>query len=410
MQLENLPILISLFVSLYILVLFFIAVLEEETNTIKDNKKSILPKVAIIVPAYNEVENIIRTVRSILNLRYKKDAMEVLVVDDGSTDGTYQALVKEFGKDKNLKIYKKQNGGKASAVNHALKRISKDVEYVGILDADSFVKEDALEKVVERFNSDSNIQAVTSAIKIYNPNKIIRFLQNAEYALSIWLRRALDNLGLIFIIPGPFSFYKVSALKIAGEFRHAHGTEDMEMGLRFQNLNLKIANTSKSVVYTVSPDTAYKLYKQRLRWTYGFLNNAIDYKHLFFRKGALGWFMLPMSVLSIVLLLINLFISIYSLIKTLAYKIINVYYFGIDFTFDPFYFHINILLWLLIIVLILTVGALIVGDRMTNAPSIRHRDIIAYLLLYGFIAPAWLTVAIIKTIRRSKVEWVKVNK
>ena len=390
------------------LVLFFLTLLDEEEN--KDKSNTELPKVAVIIPAFNEAENIVKTVQSVLNLQYPQDKLQIIVVDDGSTDGTYEKVYKTFSNCKNLSVLRKVNRGKAEAVNYALKRLSSCTEYVGILDADSFVKSDALLNVVERFNSDRNIQAVTSAIKIHNPNGIIRLLQNAEYALSIWLRRALDNLGLIFIIPGPFSFYKTSALKQAGEFKHAHGTEDLEMGLRFQKMGFKIANTPKSVVYTVSPDTAYKLYKQRLRWTYGFLNNAIDYKNLFFKKGALGWFMLPASIIGIFFVLLSVVQALYSLIGLVVEKIINMYYFGFEPGFDLFYIHINLLLLLTVVVLAASILSLKLGDLMTDAPSVRMKDILSYILLYGFLAPAWLSVATFKTITRSQVKWVKVNK
>ncbi len=408
MQPENLPILLSLFLSLYVLVLFFLTLFdEEETGMIKIED---LPKIAVIIPAFNEAENIVKTVQSVLNLQYPQDKLYIVVVDDGSIDDTYKTTREHFAGLKNLHILRKVNEGKAEAVNHALNKLPKDIEYVGVLDADSFVKEDALLKVVQRFLSDQNIQAVTSAIKIYNPNGIAQFLQNAEYALSIWLRRALDRLGLIFIIPGPFSFYKVSALKKAGEFKHAHGTEDLEMGLRFQKLGLKIANAPESVVYTVSPDTVYKLYKQRLRWTYGFLNNAIDYKHLFFRKDALGLFMLPVSVLAIVFVLISVFQLFYRLANYVAEKAISIYYFGFNFGFDLFYIHVNILLWLAVVVMGASVLSLKLGDGMTGAPSVKFKDVASYMLLYGFIAPVWLLAATFKTITRSQVKWVKVNK
>ncbi len=404
---------LSLFLSLYTLTLFFIAFFEEmEKEKLAQDKLQYYPRVAVIVPAYNEEDTIEATVNSLLALDYPKDRLKIYVVNDGSKDRTWEVL-QSYKDDKQVALLSKENGGKASAMNFAFERLEAGTELVGILDADSFVKKDALLEVVKKFQEDSKYSAVTPAIKIYNPNKIIRFLQNAEYNLSVWLRKSFDNLGTIFIIPGPFSFYKKEALDVAGLWKHAHGTEDLEMGLRFQEIGLKIANTSKAVVYTVSPNTVYKLYKQRLRWTYGFLNNAWDYRFLFFNpeKGALSFFALPVSVLSIVFALYIFFYGVYTLIKTIIEKILNIYEFGLSLSLpDFFYWNFSLTLWLAIILIFSAFVATIMGDKATNERNLRFKDQLAYIFLYGFIAPVWLSVALYKTVRGQSVKWVKVNK
>ena len=404
---------LSLFLALYTLTLFFIAFFEEiEKEKTRQDKLQYYPKVAVIVPAYNEEETIESTVNSLLALDYPKDRLKIYVVNDGSKDKTWEVL-QSYRDNKQVSLLSKENGGKASAMNFAFERLEADTELVGILDADSFVKKDALLEMVKKFQEDPKYSAVTPAIKIYNPNKIIRFLQNAEYNLSVWLRKSFDNLGTIFIIPGPFSFYKKEALDTAGPWKHAHGTEDLEMGLRFQEMGLKIANTSKAVVYTVSPDTVYKLYKQRLRWTYGFLNNAWDYRFLFFnpKGGALSFFALPVSVLSIIFALYIFFYGIYTFIKTIVEKVLNIYEFGLSLSLpDFFYWNFSLTLWLAIILVVSAYVATKMGDTASGERNLRFKDQLAYIFLYGFIAPFWLFVALYKTIRGQSVKWVKVNK
>ncbi len=410
MEFANIPIFIALFLSLYLVVLSFLAFFEEEEKDVKIKSYKFLPKVAVIVPAYNEGENVLQSLKSLQNLKYPKSKLTIYAVDDGSKDNTLQVML-DFAEDKkHLKILTKENGGKASAVNYALKRIPNDVKYVGVLDADSFVKENALLEIIKEFEKDSDIQAVTPAIKIYNPDRIIRFLQNAEYALSIWIRKSFANLGVIFIIPGPFSFYKKTALDKLGYFKHAHGTEDLEMGMRFQNANMKISNTSKAVVYTVSPNTVYKLYKQRLRWSYGFLNNAIEYKRLFFRKNALGILILPSAILGIILTFYIFLYTMFNLFNLLIDKIVNIYYFGFNFNLDLFYINFSLIGWLSIIILSLGTYAIVLGDMASEERSVRLKDILSYLFLYNFIAPLWLFAASFKTLLKSEVKWVKVNK
>ncbi len=412
MDLLNLPIFISLFLALYTLVLFFIAFFDDDIKVSKRLKKYM--KVAIIVPAYNEEDTISGTLDSLLNLNYPKSRVKIYAVDDGSSDATWNVMQK-YNSDKRVVLLHKENGGKASAMNYAFEKIDKDTDIVGILDADSFVKEDALLEIVRAFRARPELQAMTPAIKIYNPNAIVRFLQNAEYNLSVWLRKAFDNLGIIFIIPGPFSFYRRDALEIAGPWKHAHGTEDLEMGLRFQKLGFKVGNTTRAVVYTVSPDTFYKLYKQRLRWTFGFLNNVIDYKYMFFGKSnrALGWFALPVSLISVLFSVYIFAYSFYHLLHFIYKKIEYWYNFGFSFSFslpDLFFVNVNSVLWLALVTVFVAAAASFVGDRASGDRTLRLRDVLSYVLLYGFVAPVWLISALVKTYRKSEVKWVKVNK
>ncbi len=422
MDLLNIPTYLSLFLALYMLVLFFIAFFEEHeklqttsANLGLDTKS--LPKVAVIVPAYNEEDTIKATADSLLALKYPKDKLKIYVVDDGSKDNTLKVLKANYGNNANVVLLHKENGGKASAMNFAFSKLDKDTELVGVLDADSFVKEDALLEIVKEFARRPNLGAVTPAIKIWQPNRIIRFLQNAEYNLSIYLRKAFDNLGTIFIIPGPFSFYKKEVLDKAGPWKHAHGTEDLEMGLRFQSMGVKIGNTPKAVVYTVAPKTVLQLYKQRLRWVYGFLNNAIDYKSLFFNKDsknkALTLFMLPSSVVVVFFAIYIFFFGIYSIVLELINKIERWLALGlkpISLTPDLFYINMSIILWFVIVLAIFSFIAMKLGDKISGDENLRLKDVLSYLLLYGLVAPVWLSVSLFKTLKRSEVKWVKVNK
>ena len=193
----------------------------------------------------------------------------------------------------------KENGGKHTALNFGLSQ-SKS-ELIGCLDADSYVDKDALKHIVQYFE-DKQTMAVTPSVKIYQPKNILQMIQSVEYGWGIFIRKVLAYLGALYVTPGPFSIFRREVFEKIGSYRHAHNTEDLEIALRMQAHHMKIANAHNARVYTVAPDTLKKLYKQRLRWTFGFIKNVIDYKFIFFRKqyGNLGIFILPMASVSII--------------------------------------------------------------------------------------------------------------
>ena len=230
-------------------------------------------------------------------LDYPKDRFSLIVVDDGSTDGTQKSL-DEFRSNPQIKIFKKENGGKSTALNFALEKV--ESELVGCLDADSFVTPDALKRIVPYF-LDAEVMAVTPSIKIHEPKTILQHVQRIEYNWGVLLRRILASMNALYVTPGPFSIFRVSVFKELGPYRHAHHTEDMEMALRMQKNHYKIVNSHSAHVYTVGPEKFKGLYKQRVRWAYGFLNNAFDYRDMYFKKeyGNIGLFILPIATLSI---------------------------------------------------------------------------------------------------------------
>ena len=120
----------------------------------------------------------------------------------------------------------------------------------------------------------------------------------------------LGFLGAIHVTPGPLTIFRKKVFDDLGPYRHAHNTEDMEIAYRMQKNHYKIEQCNDAYVYTNTPETIIKLYKQRLRWIYGFINNTIDYRKILFRKkyGNFSLFILPANIISI-------FAVIYLLVK-----------------------------------------------------------------------------------------------
>lgn len=403
----------SLFISLFFEVFLLITYLEvreelklEETEEWKNIKH--FPTVSIIVPCFNEERTLGATVRSLLNLDYSRELLSIMLVDDGSTDGTAKELDR-FKDNPQVKTFSKTNGGKHSALNFALEHVESDL--VGCLDADSFVNPDALKKIVPFF-ADEGIMAVTPSVKVFEPKSIIQYVQKIEYSWGIFLRRMLSSLGALYVTPGPFSIFRTQVFRELGGYREAHHTEDLEMALRMQKNRYRIANSHGAHVYTITPSSLSALLKQRVRWTYGFLNNALDYKSLYFnrRYGNIGFFVLPIATTSI-------FSSIYlfaTLIWNSISKILENFtrFRAVGFqasfstpSFDWYFFNTSTIFILTLTGIALTLVILFLSMKMAEGKFKFSRGIIYYLLLYIIISPLWLTRAVFNTIFRRKVAW-----
>ena len=143
--------------------------------------------------------------------------------------------------------------------------------------------------------------AVVPSVTVHHPKNFIQNAQKTEYHMGVYLKKMLDFLGAIHVTPGPLTIFRRRVFDTLGPYRHGHSTEDMEIAYRMQKNCLKIEHCNDAYVYTNTPSTIQKLYKQRLRWIYGFINNTLDYKGVLFRRkyGNFSVFTLPMSVISI---------------------------------------------------------------------------------------------------------------
>ncbi len=304
--------------GIYTTLFFTFTVLERKEEEITKEEVNWFPKVCVIVPCYNEEDTVEKTVNSLLNLDYPEDKLEIVIVDDGSEDNTLE-VAKQFEED-GVTVYHKENGGKHTALNYAWERT--DAEIVGALDADSYVEPDALKKIIPYFQ-DEEVMSVTPALKIHPPETWLQIVQMIEYLVGIFLRKVFALLGSIHVAPGPFSMYRAEFFEEHGAWRKAYLTEDIELSLRIQDKQYHIENAPDANVYTIGPPTFKELYKQRLRWYYGFIQNVLDYKQLFSRKhGNLGVFVLPSAFISVFLVIATIFYTTWNLISTLWDKIL----------------------------------------------------------------------------------------
>ncbi len=400
----NILIYVFLFTALYYEVFLLITYFEhregmKEENKPIDGKLKHFPTVSVIIPVWNEETTLGNTVHSLLNLDYPKDKLKIIIIDDGSTDTTWE-VAQKFAKHPQIECYHKENGGKHTALNFGLTHVTS--EFVGCLDADSLVDKDALRHIMLAFQEHKDVVVVTPSIQVWKPKNLLQLIQRVEYGWGIFIRKMFSYLDAMYVTPGPFSIFRRDLFDKIGTYRHAYLTEDMEMALRIQSQHYKMINAHNAKVYTVAPNTLYKLYKQRLRWTYGYIKNAIDYRYMFFKKeyGNLGFLVLPTAVISI-------FSSLYVISVTLI-KFFNevwTYYVkfqtvGFDvnlhphFTLDWFTFHTETIAVMSIIAFLGTLTLVFLSRKMAEGHVRLGWDLLYFLTLYAFIAPLWLAKAV----------------
>ncbi|MCE9541428.1 glycosyltransferase family 2 protein [Candidatus Kaiserbacteria bacterium] len=398
-----------LFLSLYFEVFLLVSFLERRFSTPKmraDARPESLPDVAIIVPCFNEERALGASIESLLALEYPRGKLSVIVVDDGSTDSTL-SIARRYESDSRVRVFTKENGGKHTAMNLGLEHT--DAELVGCLDADSVVAPDALMQIAPLF-TDARIAAVTPGIHVKTPKTMLQHMQHVEYRLSLFNRFILAVLGSVFITPGPFSIFRANVIRELGGWRYAHSTEDMEMALRLQEAGYMIANAPNAIVHTATPPNLKDLFRQRVRWTYGWLRNAVDYKHMFgnWRYGNLGLIVLPFAIISI-------FTGIYFFARIVFYlfvaayqKYMELHYAGFHFrpsAPDLFYFNTSAI-WMLVwvsvalILVLISIGSLIgTGSRRPPASTP------LFVIFYSLLVPLWLGAAVFRAFFKTGVRW-----
>ncbi len=401
------------FLAVYVQVFFLVTFIENRKKIFIRHEKLNLdhyPTTTIVVPCYNEEKTVAITLESLLSLAYPKDKLSIFVVDDGSRDNTWEIL-QAYKENPQIKLFKKENGGKHSAINWGIENATS--EFVGCLDADSSVHPEALKRMMTYFDNPETM-ACAPSIVVRDPKTILQYAQAAEYDMSHYTKKMLAFLGGIHVTPGPFSIFRKKVFDTIGYYKKAHHTEDQEIALRMHRYGYKIDHCPDAYVYTGSPSSVPKLYRQRVRWIYGFIKNAIDYKDFFFKSkyGTIGIFTLPSGFVSIagtVILLMFAGSRIYNFIF-MKYMKIQATGFGsvfgnASFNFDPFFINTRAFLFISIILYSLVILALINGRRMIYGKKMVLWDIPLFMIIYSFIAPFWLLKAVWNVITSQEASW-----
>jgi cellulose synthase/poly-beta-1,6-N-acetylglucosamine synthase-like glycosyltransferase len=308
-----------------------------------------------------------------------------------------------------IRIICKENGGKHTALNAGLEHVN--TEFVGCLDADSFVTPRALRHIMTNFD-EASIGAVTASMSVFRPRTILERMQEAEYLFGITLRHTLASVNALYVTPGPFTIFRKKIFDELGPFRPAHQTEDMEIAMRLQRAGWKIQNAPKASVFTKAPTTIRSLIKQRVRWTSGFLRNSYDYRDLIGNKksGVLGLMILPLAVISIFSGIGLFTLSTYQFLSWSYTSLIRMFEVPLSFTFsigtfDWFYIPINtvtIISALALVIVFIFIGT---GAHIAEKKSRFGLAMIWYFILYTLIATVWRAKAVFDVVVGIRRSW-----
>ena len=252
------------------------------------------PKVTIIVPAYNEEVDAVPSLENLLQQDYPN--FDIVFVDDGSKDHTYEKVKEVFANHDKVHIYTKPNGGKASALNYGIART--DADYVVCIDADTKLKVNAVSMLMRHFlvDKDGRVGAVAGSVKVGNQVNVLTKWQAIEYTTSQnFDRMAYAAINAITVVPGAIGAFRRQAIIDAGGLTTDTLAEDCDLTIRVNKAGYRIENENGAVALTEAPENLGQFVKQRTRWCFGIMQTFWKNRAAMFRRRfhGLGLWALP---------------------------------------------------------------------------------------------------------------------
>lgn len=299
-RLLGLVFLIATFFGLIRVAFLFVLVLVQWSREKRRHfRTDYVPTVTVIMAAYNEEKVIVRSVASLLRADYP--ALDIVVVNDGSTDATLSLLRENFADHSRIRILDQPNSGKMAAMNRALGEA--EGEIIMLADADTLFPPNAVRMMVRHFG-DARVGAVAAGVRIGNASdNILTRWQALEYSTcQNFDRRGFDLINCIPVIAGAAGAVRRDAILALGGFSPDTLNEDMDMTWQLLRVGWRIVNDSEAMAYTEAPNTVRSFLRQRFRWAYGTFQCLWKHRDALGRYGALGWIALPIQWLHQVLL------------------------------------------------------------------------------------------------------------
>ncbi|MGB9719266.1 MAG: glycosyltransferase [Candidatus Anstonellales archaeon] len=385
-----------LYLALFVTVFFMLVLIKNRHRMFEKPKpeKRWRPKISVIIPAYNEEKNLERCVLSVINADYPKNKIEIIIVDDGSTDDTYKvakALRRKYPGI--VRAYTKKNSGKADSVNMGIEKASGEI--IATLDADSYITPKVIEKMLPYFKEEG-VMAVTAAVKASNKKGLLERLQAVEYIYTLFSRKVMEFIEAIYVTPGPFSMFKAELFKEIGGFDRNNILEDQEIAMRIQSYNYKIRSSLDADVYTEVPRTFSSLLKQRIRWHRGGLRNSYKYLHLISPKyGDMGLIVLPLGFLSVLAIFAVFFVLVYG----------RIYSTPVPLTKHFLLLALTPAIVIGFMLLILNLVWIYFGLKVFRNEKIDLPMVLIYIFSYAYLISIFWISAIVKELKLEKVRW-----
>lgn len=367
------------------------------------------PGISILMPAYNEENVVEHTVERALDLDYPN--YRVYFIDDGSTDETLDRA-REFEDDKLNIIAKEKNAGKAAALNTALEQVEDD--YSVVLDADSAITGEVLKKAVAKMNADKDLGGVICSIMPLNRNSFFRRLQVVEYRLTNFYRSLMSRINTLDVTPGAFSLYRTADMRATGGFDEGNITEDLEMAWSLRKLGKEIGMVYEKRTHTELPENLRELYDQRVRWSRGFMYNAVKHRDMFLNKkyGWFGLFQLPLQA-TFPLIAIAGLIMVVSGVGEMIYNSLLTFSSAGFMMPDPamwnlqrMFLNLNLKIYLPLVSSLVIVASVMKKAYSEAGEDVQHPiALTAYFFAYFIAKASFWTAAILKELFRTKRIW-----
>lgn len=273
------------------------------TLVIKEHKQNLAlpnnipaeaPLVSIIVPAYNEEVNVVNTLNNLLKQDYPN--FNIVFVDDGSKDHTYEKVTQAFKGHPKMQLLTKPNGGKASALNYGISHTKAD--FVVCIDADTQLYHNAVSLLMRHFFADKEgrVGAVAGNVKVGNKVNMLTYWQAIEYTTSQnFDRQAYAAINAITVVPGAIGAFRRQAILDAGGLTTDTLAEDCDLTMRILKAGYIIGNENHAIALTEAPEKLGQFMKQRTRWCFGIMQTFWKHRGEMFKRRykGLGMWALP---------------------------------------------------------------------------------------------------------------------
>jgi len=268
----------------------------------KGDVEGFTPDVSVVIPAYNEEPRIGKCLDSVFSSEYPGN-MEVIVVDDGSTDRTLEIMEKY-----SVNVVKQDHEGKVAALNRGIDQSKHD--FVLTIDADTYLRPDTLKEIVKPLKND-NVGVVSGIVNVHNNKGLLGIFQSVEYPYISYLRELFSSLFNVAPgICGALTIYRKSVMKKVGGFRKDTVLEDFDVAFHIVKAGYDVVTHRNAIGSTVVPGTIRTLFEQRVRWLRGSMQCVLSHRDVFGKRkftmnyilaGQIFWFIYSFFALPLML-------------------------------------------------------------------------------------------------------------